>query len=62
MAAEDLADGPRRDLMERVEALTYVLELAEQGSAPSGWSSDEAVVVVGDLCGPEGLTSWTVQP
>ncbi len=61
-AGENLAEGSRNELARRVEEVTDVLELAEQGRAPSGWSSDKVVEVVVGVCGPEGLLSWTVQP
>ena len=61
-ALEFLPAEQSADLRAEIEALTGTLDEAVAGRAENGWSNDEVVQAVTDLCGGDGLISWFVQP
>lgn len=60
--SESLPSEDRDALAAAMQPLLETLELAVDGKAPNGWSSEGVTTVVGGICERADLISWTVQP
>ena len=61
-AAQTLSEPDRARIVAEIEILVAHLNVVLTTDDLLSWSSGDVVAVVSDLCGPNGLMSWIVQP